>query len=234
MGMSNFNAITYQFHNNPRTKKLKQNKKVQIMTFSLLDKIMMAVLVGMVIFGLGSGYKSADLDLSEIKNLTIEKPKQTSISLFLFAEGININTPAYRKEWLPLTDCNDGKHVFLLEDIPFLGWETLIPVAIAIFLSLVITRLFKNFFSFQENGLTGLFYTIILFVFLIIIAIALWHLLWFKLTTLGGEGLGMSREAVIQARNDVLNATEPALIPMFAISLISFLSALKIFSGGDE
>ncbi len=199
------------------------------MALSFLDKVMIFVLLGFMAGGLYAGFQESGIGIKEIKNQTIESPKNTSVSLFLFAEGLNLNVPAYRNEWLPFTDREDAKYVFMIEDIPLPGWEDLIPIAIAILIVLMITHLFHGTFSYEDNGFMGILYTIILYVIFILGAWILWHILWYQAMILGGEGLGMSKDAVIEARNSVLDSTESALLPLAIISLLSIISFLKIF-----
>ena len=197
----------------------------------IVDKILWTVISGFIVFGLFSSMQASGISFEEIKNRTISEPGKTSISLFLCSQGLGMTTPALTKDWLP----PKGKYTFILEDMPFLDAVDIIPVAIAIIVALIVV-FYVPLFKFSENGLLGVLYSCLLFVFLILFAVIVWKIIWYFVMIASCGNLGI--ENVLEVRASLLSKTQDILKPLFLVSILTFIGAGKLlwnkFSGDEN
>lgn len=198
----------------------------------LFDKLLLFVVVGFLSYAIYEGYENSGMTADSFKDQVVDDPGGVGLGLIAYSEGVAITTPSFQREWVPWSD--PEKRIYMLEDLPFLDSMDIIPVAIAILLSMLLSKL--NYFNSQINGMKATFALVFLYISMIVVFLIIWKILWFYLMIWGGKQLGMTAEQVIQSRYDVLVTTGDYAKPLFALSILGFFGLLKniFFSGKSE
>ena len=151
-----------------------------------LNGLIWAILIAIFAFGLVEAVQTVGLD--QIKNNTEEHPERTVAGLFLFNEGLNGVTPAYRYNISESVPVIGGRYTFMLNDIPLPDGIDMLIVIPALVAWFGILKMLKRKLTFGAWLLIMIFGTPFFLLFMWIVA----KFLWYALFIIGSKMLGMT------------------------------------------
>lgn len=195
----------------------------------LLGKIAWAFMISLLAFGMYSAVTESEIQPETLKDLSIENPREFSINFFLFAEGYNILTPAIQKDWLPPKD----KYIFILEDFPYPDATDFIPIILGLLAGMLLSKLVWYIFDDfkQKHNVLSKVLNLLIFLITIIIFWIGWRIIWYNLMIQGGIGLGMTKEAILAARQKTIASTKDFAKVFMVVTLSSITVGLKWAAG---